>query len=289
MVLFDTDFYGYRHSVLPLACHDSMVQRAVSVTSALHLAATMPELRAPAESGRAAVVRKLRNDAASGSATVLNDATWATLLLLIIGDLVTGHKDVLALHELLKTFLHARGDAPPMSALEEFLLYQSKLFNFFATPMLSEAEGVNTLQELADPLIAIEPLAQSSTYQVNVRLLNEAFRRASRIYLHRAQSYLTPGRDFKASEMLEDLRTLLSELDPTSHGAHTLVWPYFIAAAESSTDTHRQFFLKRLKHIEATTGFQNVSVAIGKLPSIWDKHSSERWTAALPQLSTVIM
>lgn len=223
---------------------------------------------------------------------VLNESTWATILLLIVGDLVTGHADIIVLYRMLKSFLDARGPMIPRNELEIFLLYQSNLFSFFAAIMLSEPEGVRCLSSLPDAVVELEGLnvsAQNSECQIRIRLYNEAFRRAAQIYLHRTQSFLMPGHDFQALEMLDDLRDLLLELDPTAQGAHTLVWPYFIAAADSSTESHRQFFLSKLLHIEQTTGFRNVSVAIEKLPEIWREQRNERWTLALPKLLTVVM
>lgn len=76
MVMFDGTSNGYRHSVLPLACSDPMVQRAVSVTSALHLAPQMPELRVPAEGGRASIIDRLRRDVLTGSQAVRQDLNY---------------------------------------------------------------------------------------------------------------------------------------------------------------------------------------------------------------------
>lgn len=292
MVMFDGKGNGYRHSILPLASSDDMVRRAVSVTSALHLAARMPELRIPAERGRAAIISKLRTDVASGNPELLSTVTWATILLLIVGDLVTGHEDVLILHQMLKAFMHARCSATPRDPLEKFLLYQSQLFGLFASIMQGESEGVRSFGDNPNAVLTLEslnPHSEAGGGETRIRLYNEAFRRAAQIYLHRSRSYLNPGNDFQAMEMLNDFQQLLIDLDPTTQGAHTLVWPYFIAAAESSTETHRQYFVEKLRHIESATGYRNVSVAIQKLPDLWKRQRTERWTISLPRLMTVVM
>jgi hypothetical protein len=131
MLLFDDDSNGYRHQVLPLANTDPVVQRAVCVVAAFHLSTSraMPELRAPAESGRAAIISKLRETAVSAGEGTLSELTWATLLLLIVGDLVTGHEHVIVLYKMLRTFMDAYPYRPDGrgSKLLNFLYYQSRL------------------------------------------------------------------------------------------------------------------------------------------------------------------
>jgi anaerobic glycerol-3-phosphate dehydrogenase len=119
---------GYRNYVLPLAYHDNLVQRAVSVASAFHLLPQIPDLRAPAEAGRAAIIQRLSQTAQIANAdAVLNESTWATIILLIVGDLITGHEDVITLFRMLSSFIKAGGYAKKDSALGQFLMFQSKL------------------------------------------------------------------------------------------------------------------------------------------------------------------
>lgn len=87
---------------------------------------------------------------------------------------------------------------------------------------------------------------------------------------------------------IESLKHLLIDLDPTAEGAHTLVWPYFIAGAESIIKDDRDFFRARLDHIWETTGYRNVLVAMNALDDIW-KRPSAPWTSWLPRIATIIM
>lgn len=136
MLLYDGEANGYRHQVLPLAHSDHVVERAVCVAAAFHLSRSMPELRLPAEAGRAAIISKLTQTRALD----LSDATWATIILLIVADLVTGHEHIVTLYRILVAFLDMRsqqgtegmgcmpqhdlgGDSP----LAAFLHYQSRL------------------------------------------------------------------------------------------------------------------------------------------------------------------
>ncbi|KAJ4413363.1 hypothetical protein N0V82_008579 [Gnomoniopsis sp. IMI 355080] len=116
------------HQILPLAHLDPVVERAVCVAAAFHLSSTMPELRLPAEKGRAAIIQKL-----SAMSFDLSDSTWATILVLIVAELVTGHEHVLTLYKILVAFLDARSQAMGPrglgggTPLGQFLYYQSRM------------------------------------------------------------------------------------------------------------------------------------------------------------------
>lgn len=128
MLMYDDGANGYRHQILPLAHSDPVVERAVCVAAAFHLSSTMPELRLPAENGRAAIIHKL-----SAMSFDLSDATWATILVLIVAELVTGHEHVLTLYRVLAAFVDARSQAMGQrglgggSPLGQFLYHQSRL------------------------------------------------------------------------------------------------------------------------------------------------------------------
>jgi hypothetical protein len=127
MIFFDGEENGYRRHVLPLAVYDSVVQRAVSVAAAFHLSKWKPELRAPAEAGRAAIIRKLAEDAAMNGDQVFSETTRATIILLIVADLVAGTKDVLILYRMLMALLSGRKKSQYTTPLTEFLDYQSRM------------------------------------------------------------------------------------------------------------------------------------------------------------------
>ena len=87
----------------------------------------MPELRRPAEEGRAAIIRKLRDNAdVNGESGVFTEATWVAILLLIVTDLVTGNEDVLILYHMLQSYLKGRLPATE-TPLTRFVMYQSRL------------------------------------------------------------------------------------------------------------------------------------------------------------------
>lgn len=128
MLMYDDEANGYRHQIMPLAHCDPTIERAVCVAAAFHLSQRMPQLRLPAENGRAAIISKL-----SQSSCDLSDNTWATIVLLIVAELVTGHEHVIELYKMLMAFLNARGQSlhdPTMgdgSPLGQFLYHQSRV------------------------------------------------------------------------------------------------------------------------------------------------------------------
>jgi hypothetical protein len=94
MVVLDTISNGYRELLLPMAFEDEVLRRAVSVVAAQHLSRERPELQDPAEAGRTAVITRLRKDSLSATADeVFNKNTWATLIVLLVGETVTGSAD----------------------------------------------------------------------------------------------------------------------------------------------------------------------------------------------------
>lgn len=129
MVVFDNDSNGYRDVLLPLAYQDDLVQRAVSVVAAFHLSSKRPDLLPIAESGRSAIIQKLRADAFAGeSSKVFSMPTWATIILLLVGETVTGSRDFIHLYPMLTNLLSHDNllDAGTSSA-RRFLLQQSRM------------------------------------------------------------------------------------------------------------------------------------------------------------------
>lgn len=104
MVVFDTasGFNGYRDVLLQLAFTDDLVQRAVCVCSAFYLGLRNPELYNVAEKGRSAIIAALSSQMMSSqSGKVFNISTIATVLLLLVGETVTGSDEFSPLYMML--------------------------------------------------------------------------------------------------------------------------------------------------------------------------------------------
>jgi len=126
----NVDNNGYRDLILPLAHRDPLVQRAVMVVSALHLGNQQKQLRQQAEIGRATILARLRQDVMRGSVEdVLNVSTWATLLILLVGETVTGSSDFVHLFSMLRSLMSLRnGSLLGSHDLSTFLDYQRRLY-----------------------------------------------------------------------------------------------------------------------------------------------------------------
>ncbi|KAF7547131.1 hypothetical protein G7Z17_g7943 [Cylindrodendrum hubeiense] len=292
MLLFDNTTNGYRRQVLPFATSNRLVQRAVCVAAAFHLLPRRPELRAPAEQGRAAIIQRLHEDGLSATrAPVLDEATWATILLLIVGDLVRGDEQVMILYHMLDAFLRARGGNQPTSQLGKFLESQSRLIKFFGDPIVSESNvPQRTNSGILTTLSGAElPAADTPRLLSYVHLYEEAFRLAMDIYQHRANSATIPVSEDLMTRRVQQLKATIERVDPAYPGAHVLVWPLFVGAAEAEEEEHRDYFTEKLSYIWRTTGYANVLKAINSLPGMWEKRGVQRWTTRLPQVSVMIM
>ena len=104
MVVFDNGFNGYRDVLLQLAYTDELVQRAVCVCSAFYLGLRNPALYEIAEKGRSAIITALSNQMMSkrpANSNVFNMSTVATVLLLLVGETVTGSDEFSPLYKML--------------------------------------------------------------------------------------------------------------------------------------------------------------------------------------------
>lgn len=129
---------GYRDLILPLAHEDPLVQRAVMVVSALHLGTQQQQLRQQAEMGRTAIIARLRQDVVRGNiADVLSVSTWATLLILLVGETVTGSSDFVHLFKMLRSLMSLQnGDSLGSPDLSVFLDYQRRMYVIFGLRQL---------------------------------------------------------------------------------------------------------------------------------------------------------
>lgn len=129
MVVLDTASNGYRELVLPMALEDEVLRRAVGVVAAQHLSRQRPEMRDAAEAGRAAVISRLRRDSLSATQDqVFNKFTWATLIVLLVGETVTGSSDYSFLVQMLLCLSANSRTADINSAATKFLQVQTNMY-----------------------------------------------------------------------------------------------------------------------------------------------------------------
>jgi hypothetical protein len=210
MILVDGLSNGYRYHILPLAMEDATVQRAVCVASAFHLSVQRPELRLPAEAGRAVVIKKLKDKATTEE--VFSIRTLATIILLFVGELITGSHDIITSYRMLMSFVSAKGIDLDNSPLSLFLDQQSRTIEFFTRPALSESDGVEELFAASSPENG--DLEWPHLPAFTRRYYSEAYRQASAIHLMRAQSDFINLEDPLAIKLVARLKDLLIDVDP---------------------------------------------------------------------------
>lgn len=139
-------------------------------------------------------------------------------------------------------------------------------------------------------------IADDLPVNARTQLYMDIFRQATEIYLLRARaapsadSLLADVDHFEMPARVTHMRSLFERVEPDAEGAHILVWPGFVTAAEARKEDDRRYFAAVLQRIWETTGYANVRRGLDALPGIWARQGGQqRWTAALPELRTVVM
>ncbi|EUC27996.1 hypothetical protein COCCADRAFT_110278 [Bipolaris zeicola 26-R-13] len=295
MVVFDDNKNGYRSLVLPMALEDDLLRQAVGVVAAQHLSHQRPELQGAAEAGRAAVISRLRNDSLQQSADkVFNKFTWATLVVLLVGETVTGSADYRFFVQMLLSLSMSNPgrDADPI--ISNFLQAQTNMFELLGVPLLGEEVGVLTMMKASESLmsfLSFSHLPEDSEDRRIADLILQCFVSACNIYTRCAVDAHAVSRfhDTIQEESIHQLIGLISQVSPNDRGAHALVWVCFVAGAASTDQSQRDFFVHRMEQVYARTRFRNIPTAIQSLKNIWARRPGERWTVCLPQLSNVLV
>jgi len=292
MVVLDSFSFsnGYRDVILPLAHQDENLAQAVSVVSAFHLGQRDPKLQRIAEAGHQAIVQKLRRDSLQLSPEQLfNPYILATILVLLVGETITGADNYTYLLEMLNCLTQYPdwiSKLPP--SLKEFFLQQIKMFQLFGVPLANESKGLKVLTgpEAYLDFMSYPELPPQSEHFTNIETIRSAIFDACSIYRRRAESSLS---DDESIHLVEQLRLKVLDLDCSTKGAHALVWTYFIAAAESILPEHREFFAGRLADLYSVTNFGSIPVAVKALGTIWSMRGTRRWTEIVSSETPILI
>lgn len=295
MVVLDFNDNGYRQIVLPLAVQDPMVSQAISVVSAFHLAQVVPSLRMKAEVNQQRVLSKLRENALLPNRDqFFKLSTWVTILVLLVGDTITGSTNYVYLLDLLSHLSHAAlSDNSIPENVKQFIAQQTQMYGWlndsctiriltlarfmlFGSPLSSPQKGLEImLRRPPNYLSFMEYCPCTPEQRPNIAIFSEVIRQACDIFQSRASNSVTPESSIAS---VERMRQTVKDMDPNADGSHALVWPFFIAAAESSLQEHRDFFSGRLKGLFSCTRFGSIPVALDTLTYIWSKSETTSWT-----------
>jgi hypothetical protein len=93
----------------------------------------------------------------------------------------------------------------------------------------------------------------------------------------------------KRQDTLHHLKRLVSQVPPGTAGGNSLVWVYFIGAAESDTVEDQRFFTDCLIDIYNCTGWENITRGLSMLEQMWQRPPGDSWRCILPRLSTAFV
>lgn len=138
----------------------------------------------------------------------------------------------------------------------------------------------------ADYLSFMSYCPSTPEQQVFIDSMTEVIKQGSQIFENRALNSTT----LEASRAsVERMRQTVIPMDLEADGSHALVWPFFIAAAESTLPEHRQFFASRLKQLFSNTRFGSIPVALNTLEYIWNKGDTTSWTDVVTRERQVLI
>ncbi|KAI9166313.1 hypothetical protein HJFPF1_02412 [Paramyrothecium foliicola] len=284
MVVFDLGNNGYRDIILPLACQDEAVGKAVSVVAAFHLGKNATHLHVRAEATQQAILSKLLRDSMELTPShVFSLSTWAAILVLLVGDTITGSANYILLLQILR---HLAYSSVPNSSIpanaQAFLLQQTKMFTtrfeLFGAALTPEHKSLELLSGPLDSYLEFLSSTASpldTMRYTNMVLIRTAIQAACELCANRIRhscSYVCPP------DQLESLKQTILVLEPSVDGAHALVWSCFVAAAESVQPEYRAFFSERLGSLYECTRFGTIPMALETLKIIWAKQGKQKWT-----------
>ena len=116
--------------------------------------------------------------------------------------------------------------------------------------------------------------------------LESAIKQACAIYSYHVANNGPPD---NIEDLLETLKNTVGGIPNHTPGENALAWVYFIAAAESSTATKRQFFAKRLMGIYERGTVSDVTTSFNVLHQIWNSQvTGDSWAKVQMQMPLVI-
>jgi hypothetical protein len=239
---------------------------------------------------------------------VFNKFTWATLIVLLVGETVTGSADYGFLIQMLLSLSMSKPGRDANPVLFNFLQAQTHMyvpkkttillltfgrFELLGIPLLGEEMGLLTTMRASESLmswLSYPHLPENSEDRRLADLIRQCFLSACDIYMGTAANVnaVSTFPDSIQSHLIQRLIDKVSKILPDARGAHALVWVCFVAGAASTDQSQREFLVHRMEHIYTRTQFRNIPTAIQSLRNIWARAYGERWTVCLPRLSSVL-
>ncbi|CAG8389781.1 unnamed protein product [Penicillium salamii] len=272
---------GYRDILLPLSEHDEIMRNAMIAASASHLSHQHSDSQwlSVARKHHTAAIKGLQRDH-DGNAGVNTFSDLATMVILLIEEMVSVGEDYIILLRMVRSFVCSRGGDKKIeqSPIGRFLIQQIRKMTLYAAPLVSEISATSSLSNISTADIAVLYCSQiDSTNESIIANVADLVHQAMHIYLLR----VTNNSEEVIEERVQHFIDTAFLFNATSFGGHVLIWPFFIVGAECSDTHHQEFIVAQLQCLWRSTGFANILYAISFLEKIWQNLSRETWPSML--------
>ncbi|KAL7949763.1 hypothetical protein V8C42DRAFT_220584 [Trichoderma barbatum] len=263
---------GYSKHILPLAFKHQMVRSSLLAASASHIQITQgSKSMVDRLNYRSTAIAELRQISARPETD--SSAPLATILGLMIDDMICGHRECPALLKLAEFWV--RKDCPfstnpTEKATRRFLLDQVQLLKAVVCPLYQFNKLLSKDRQVTDGKHALS-LDQKDLYEV-FSSLESAMAQACHIYsLPTTSSPLeSSGSDSESASddvnrLLDKLQITVRKIPPFSLGENSLTWVYFVAASRSRRVDHSAFFVARFAELLQRIGHDKVNELLAGL------------------------
>ncbi|KAL6910086.1 hypothetical protein GGI43DRAFT_826 [Trichoderma evansii] len=263
---------GYVKHILPLTFNNPMVRSAFLAASASHIqiaqgAKTMVDRL----SYRSTAIAELRHVSARPETD--SCAPLATILGLMIDDMICGHRECPALLKLAEFWVHKDSPFstnPGEKATRKFLLDQVQLLKAIVCPLYQFNKIISKERLAADGRQTLS-LNQKDLFEI-FSAIESAVAQACHIYtlpvsstpLESASTDSDSSSD-ELNKLLDRLQTTVTKVPPYALGENSLTWVYFVAASRSKRIDHSAFFVARFAELLQRIGHERVNELLAGL------------------------
>ncbi|XHG08503.1 hypothetical protein AWENTII_011601 [Aspergillus wentii] len=281
--VIDRGFNGYRDLIVPLGETDPLVRKAIVVVSRQHLslrfgAEMTADITTYGDLIRDLIIR-------SKSCSLREDMSSMTALLLLhVREMVSGSGDFKLVYGSLRALVNATGQhhGNASSQLMEYVNIQILRVRLFAEALFDETHGAEYLSIHGETSLEFLRFCRR-LHPEHEELMTHLFNLitlARDIYIRRALHNPPPQQTIPLVERFRQVTEKVKRYGDVI-GQHLLAWAYFVVAAESSTQDHRNFFEGELQSLYRATGCRSVLRGMEQLERIWTAQPTTRWTSLL--------
>ncbi|CAH0027617.1 unnamed protein product [Clonostachys rhizophaga] len=263
--------YGYAQHVIPLAMNNQMVRHAILAASAGHLEITQAsKVPLGALEYRSAAISGLREASHHSPSDPLSRLSiLATILGLLVDDMISGHQDFQTLIGLANSWDQLSlplGSTSSEVDSREFLQDQIQVMRTLIHPIYHFQTSLQT-GEGSDPGSRTKKISEifvkidtATTLACEIHSLA-----STRIFEQGVDETTAENALKRLDDLLDGLRTIVSSIPPFSLGENGLVWVCSIAASTSQKEHHKAFFASHLAQLLRRTGHPDIKGVLSSM------------------------